>query len=297
MDSSSDDLDRIERHIDIDSDAERVWALVSRPGWWINDGEVLSNPAVEQHDDWWLLHDPVHGVFSIQTVRLDPPRHAAFRWKRGESQDVMATTRVDFTVVDRPNGVRLSVVETGFSSLSDDRAAWMSTREENVHGWEIEFNAARALLHREAVSRSVYLPAPPDEVWPFLVNHSEFARWYAFGGAHIEPVAGGRVELRWDEHGVFHGRVREVVPGEWFSFVLALEADVEPAPSNATLVAFKLRSYGEGGALLTIRQSGYEQLDENLGSPRELADQDRGSWEAGLDLLVDRVASPGRSDS
>ncbi|MFC5276111.1 SRPBCC domain-containing protein [Brachybacterium sacelli] len=143
----------------------------------------------------------------------------------------------------------------------------------------------------------MYLPAPPDEVWPFLVNHGEFARWYAFGGAQIEPIPDGRVELRWDEHGIFHGQVREVIPDERFSFLLALEPDVEPMQSNATLVSFKLRSYGEDGALLTIRQSGYEQLDENLGSPRELADQDRESWEAGLDLLVDCVTSPGRTES
>jgi len=35
--------DSIERSIDISADAERVFALVSRPGWWINEGAVVEN--------------------------------------------------------------------------------------------------------------------------------------------------------------------------------------------------------------------------------------------------------------
>ena len=33
-----DPLDRIDRSIEIDAPAERVWDLVTRPGWWINEG-------------------------------------------------------------------------------------------------------------------------------------------------------------------------------------------------------------------------------------------------------------------
>ena len=35
-----DPLDRIDRSIDIDAPAARVWSLVSRPWWWINEGTV-----------------------------------------------------------------------------------------------------------------------------------------------------------------------------------------------------------------------------------------------------------------
>ena len=122
-----DELDRIERHIDIDADAERVWGLVSRPGWWINEGEILSNQAVEQRGDDHLVSHAVYGDFRIRTELLDPPRYAAFRWLPQESDDVPsdATTLVEFRIEDRAGGVRLSVVESGFSTLSDDRSVWL----------------------------------------------------------------------------------------------------------------------------------------------------------------------------
>lgn len=39
-----DPLDRIDRSIDIDAPAGRVWDLVARPGWWINEGDVDPQP-------------------------------------------------------------------------------------------------------------------------------------------------------------------------------------------------------------------------------------------------------------
>ena len=38
------ELDRIERSIDIDASAEKVWSLIARPGWWINEEEVDPDP-------------------------------------------------------------------------------------------------------------------------------------------------------------------------------------------------------------------------------------------------------------
>jgi hypothetical protein len=61
--------DRIERQIDIDASAERVWRLISEPGWWINDGRIIGH-RLEQHDGYTLMHDPKHGAFAIQTVEV-----------------------------------------------------------------------------------------------------------------------------------------------------------------------------------------------------------------------------------
>ena len=41
-----DELDRIDRSIEIDATAEKVWGLVSRPGWWINSRTIVSNQDV-----------------------------------------------------------------------------------------------------------------------------------------------------------------------------------------------------------------------------------------------------------
>ncbi len=41
---------RIEREISIDASAEKVWELIRRPGWWINDGEVVDH-AIDPDSD------------------------------------------------------------------------------------------------------------------------------------------------------------------------------------------------------------------------------------------------------
>ncbi len=40
MTQTDQELDRIERSIDIDASAEKVWSLIEQPGWWINEHEV-----------------------------------------------------------------------------------------------------------------------------------------------------------------------------------------------------------------------------------------------------------------
>ena len=183
-----DELDRIDREIEIDASAERVWALVARPGWYVNQGAVVSNPVLETDGDLTVLRHPEHGDFRIRTVSLDPPRYAAFRWlgEGGES------TMVEFWITERDGaGVTLRVVESGFSSLGDDPAGWLRKREENVEGWEQELAAAAAYLDRGSVQRAAEIAAPPDRVWPLLTTPDGLTAWYAFDGATVEPVVGG----------------------------------------------------------------------------------------------------------
>jgi len=134
----TDDLDTIERQIDIDASAERVWLLVSEPGWWINDG-VLVEHTITHHDDHDVVVDEVHGPFRIRTELLEPPRHAAFRWLGDED----ASTLVRFWIDDRPSGgVTLRVVETGFTTYPEHERK--QRHEDNVEGWEQELAIARA---------------------------------------------------------------------------------------------------------------------------------------------------------
>ncbi len=138
--------DRIERSIDIDATAERVWELVSRPGWWINEGTVVDN-TVEDRGDHVLVRHASYGEFRLQVVQLDPPSYAAFRWSSGERDDgTQPPTLVEFTIEPRAGGVTLRVVESGFAGLSPDRRE--STCRENDEGWASELAAARAFLTR-----------------------------------------------------------------------------------------------------------------------------------------------------
>lgn len=130
--------DRIEREIEIDATAEVVWALVSEPGWFVNDGELREH-EIRTAGDVSTVLDPVHGEFRLQTLRLEPPRLAVFRWLGADE----GSTVVEFSIVDRPGGVVLRVVESGFDSLPGSDVERRKRLEENTEGWVEELTVAR----------------------------------------------------------------------------------------------------------------------------------------------------------
>jgi uncharacterized protein YndB with AHSA1/START domain len=282
-----DDLDRIDRQVDIDASAERVWELVSRPGWYINQGTVVSNPVLETHGDVTVLHHPEHGDWRIRTVSLDPPRYAAFRWLGEDEQ----TTLIEFWITDRPgSGVTLRVVESGFVALGDPD--WMERREENIAGWTAELAAAAAYANLREVHRAVDVATPPEQVWPLLTTAEELARWYAFDGAVVEPEVGGAVAFTWAEHGTYRGRVEVVDEPTTFAFRLAARPDEDPDEGASTLVTITVERAGAGSTVI-VRHTGFDRLDESLGEPQALAAQEVEGWEGGLRLLVDLAARAG----
>ncbi len=154
--------DAIERSIDIDAPAERVWELISEPGWYINDGEIRQHRIERVSDDLVVVHDEKHGPFPVRTVRLDAPRYAAFRWEAGHgsgaeaagdaSTMLISTTLIEFWVIERAaGGVTLRVVESGFSTLGEDGAARRVAFEENSEGWDAELGAAKSFVERVEV--------------------------------------------------------------------------------------------------------------------------------------------------
>jgi uncharacterized protein YndB with AHSA1/START domain len=277
-----DELDRVERQIDIDASAERVWGLIARPGWYINQGAVVSNPVLETDGDLTVLRHPEHGDFRLKTVRLDPPGYAAFRWlgDGGES------TLVEFWITERDDaGVTLRVAESGFSSLGDDPADWLRKREENVEGWEQELAAAAAYLDRGSVQRAVDVAAPPDRVWSLITTPDGLAAWYAFDGATVEPEVGGRISFHWTEHGTYLGRVTAYEEPSRFGYRMAATPDTEPAEGSSTEVLITVQASGTGSTVV-VRHTGFAELDPALGDPDALVGDEIQGWEGGLELLA-----------
>ncbi|GAA2662419.1 SRPBCC family protein [Streptomyces aculeolatus] len=146
------ELDRVTRRIDIDAPAARVWDLVVRPGWYINDGVVDPEPDLRHEDDVAVVR---HGSaeFRFRTVELDEPRYAAFRWLTGRNQEgAKGSTLVEFWIDERPGGVTLRVVESGFSRLFDEQSAWVREREINDKGWVEELAAAKTFAEQTAAA-------------------------------------------------------------------------------------------------------------------------------------------------
>lgn len=150
------ELDSIRRQIDIDATAEKVWSLITRPGWYVNDGTVLDDPdtRVETADDGTeiaVVTHPTMGEFRFRTIELDEPRYAAFRWLGTPYRDATEGTLVEFRIEENPaGGVTLEVLESGFSTLSEDPAVWLKEREGNDNGWAQELEAAKTYVEARA---------------------------------------------------------------------------------------------------------------------------------------------------
>ena len=150
------ELDSIRRQIDIDASAEKVWSLITRPGWYVNDGTVLDDPdtRVETADvgtEIAVVTHPTMGEFRFRTIELDEPRYAAFRWLGTPYRDATEGTLVEFRIEDNPaGGVTLEVLESGFSTLSEDPAVWLKEREGNDNGWAQELEAAKTYIEARA---------------------------------------------------------------------------------------------------------------------------------------------------
>lgn len=129
--------DRIEQDIVINAPIERVWELVSEPGWWVPSTTTTAvdhtpgHQVVRESERW--------GRFPIEVVRVEPRAYAAFRWASqaaGAELSPTNTTLVEFRLTPVGDAVRVNVVESGFAALPEDvrEQAW----KDNTGGWQHE---------------------------------------------------------------------------------------------------------------------------------------------------------------
>jgi uncharacterized protein YndB with AHSA1/START domain len=136
--------DTIVRDITINADLERVWELVSRPGWWVPT-------EVEEPVDYTPGHQTVrksteHGSFPVEVVRVDPRTYAAFRWASTSPGAELApgrTTLVEFEVTPVPDGVRVTVTESGFAALDVTDDVKEQGLRGNTEGWQSQLVALK----------------------------------------------------------------------------------------------------------------------------------------------------------
>lgn len=142
----SDMADAIEREVQINAPIARVWALVSEPGWWINDGEIREHElrADPERPGVTIVTDPQHGAFSIETVTRREPSLIVYRWLGGQADaaDSVVNTLVTFTLEETDGATTLTVVESGWSS-AEPTARVRSEFEANGQGWDQEMAAAK----------------------------------------------------------------------------------------------------------------------------------------------------------
>jgi uncharacterized protein YndB with AHSA1/START domain len=142
--------DRIEQRITIRSDQDKVWQLVTRPGWWLpgSKTEPARNPVrlpVEYGGD--------SRPYVIDVVRVEPQGYVSFRWASafgGAAPVPGNATLVEFYLRTVGDEVGVTVVESGFASLNLSDAQHLAVLEEC------------ALVSRRRAGRQVLFSVKPD---------------------------------------------------------------------------------------------------------------------------------------
>lgn len=131
----------IEQEITINAGLERVWELVTEPGWWVATQEPV--PADRTPGSVTERVNEKYGRFPVQVVEMRPRTYASFRWASqfpGEELAEGRTTLIEFFVQDEGvgGGVRVKVRESGFTELDAPEEVRESGFESNTEGWAIE---------------------------------------------------------------------------------------------------------------------------------------------------------------
>jgi uncharacterized protein YndB with AHSA1/START domain len=97
--------------------------------------------------------EPYAGVQSTwQIVAIEPQRRFAYRWHpfKGDPDvdyDHEPTTLVEFTLSEVPDGVLLTITESGFDAIPEARR--FTSFEANAEGWAIQTELVRKYLDLE----------------------------------------------------------------------------------------------------------------------------------------------------
>ncbi|KJK42850.1 polyketide cyclase [Lentzea aerocolonigenes] len=127
-------VDRIERETVIEASPERVWQLVTEPGWWV--ASTPSGTAVE--GETTLCKNDTYGDFPVKVETVTPRTYVSYRWASafgGAELTSDNTTLVEFTLSPEGSGTRLRVVESGFAALAGSEELRAKAHEDNSGGW------------------------------------------------------------------------------------------------------------------------------------------------------------------
>ena len=145
---NSDDF-TVRRTISIKAPIDKVWAAITEAqhlARWFPQSAVLTDVSVgaEGVFTWDGYED-----FAVRIEELDPPHMIAYRWSNDNARGVPTTRIADsqstvfrFTLEPIEGGTQLTVVESGFGSLSDPAGSM----ESNRGGWNSELDELVAYL-------------------------------------------------------------------------------------------------------------------------------------------------------
>jgi uncharacterized protein YndB with AHSA1/START domain len=147
------------------------------------------------------------------------------------------------------------------------------------------------------IERSILIQAPRSRIWRALSHAEEFGDWFGaeLGAQEFAPGrrVRGPITVPGYEHVFFDVVVEKVEPGKLLSFrwhPYAVDPAVDYSKEERTLVAFTLQDAPAGGTLLTVVESGFDQLPP--ARRQEAFRMNTRGWEAQMHN-IDRHAAAG----
>jgi len=118
------------------------------------------------------------------------------------------------------------------------------------------------------IEKRIELKAPVSRVWRALTDHREFGEWFRvkLDGPFVPgEISRGQITYPGYEHIKWQAVVQKMEPERLFSFTWhhSLDADADISKEPTTLVEFRLEKI-ESGTLLTLTESGFENLPNDL---------------------------------
>jgi len=148
----------------------------------------------------------------------------------------------------------------------------------------------------DRIEHSLVINAPRDRVWRALSNAEEFGTWF---GANLKGVtfapgerARGQITLRGYEHIYFDVVVERIEPQEMLSFrwhPYAVDPSVDYTKEQPTLVTFTLKDAPGNGTLLTVVESGFDNVPPSR--RLEAFRMNSAGWKAQLDNIARHVSA------
>jgi uncharacterized protein YndB with AHSA1/START domain len=143
----------VRRTISIAAPIDKVWAAITEADHikkWFGQIAVLDEVAPGAKG---MFGFDGYGSFPILVEEVDAPRMIAYRWSN-DNATALDPTLVDsnhstvfrFTLEPTDGGTQLTVVESGFNTLSDPAASM----ESNRGGWDAELDELVAYLENGA---------------------------------------------------------------------------------------------------------------------------------------------------
>ena len=140
--------DRIEQRITIRAAQDKVWQMVTRPGWWLpgSNADPARSPGRVS-----VAYGGDNRPYVIDVVRLEPHGYASFRWASafgGAEPAPGRATLVEFYLRPVGDETGVTVVESGFASLDLPDALREDELKGNLGGWQYELAGLRARAER-----------------------------------------------------------------------------------------------------------------------------------------------------